>query len=87
MNITMEQKIKNFFDNEYISTKRYISYLNNDPRLKFCSTGMIIDKAICRLLGVTQFVQTLGVEYKEIDPIYEEYRQKLENLLKESEVM
>lgn len=81
MNITMEQKVRNFFDVEYVDTKRYISYLDDDPRLKVCSTGMIIDRAICRLLGVTQFVQTLGVEYEEIDPIYEEYRKKLENLL------
>lgn len=81
MNITMEQKIRNFFDTEYVDTKRYINYLDDDPRLKFCSTGMIVDKTICRLLGVTQFVQNLGVEYDEIAPIYDEYREKLEKLL------
>lgn len=83
MNITMEQKIKKFFDSEYVGAKEYLNYLkeDNDTRLRFCSTEMIIEKTICRLLGVTQFVQGLGVEYKEIAPIYDEYKEKLEKLL------
>ena len=88
MNITMEQKIKKFFDTEYRDTKRYINYLNNDgSKLKLCSPEIIVNKTICRILGVTQFVQDLGVEYKEIAPMYDEYREKLEKLLVESEVI
>ena len=84
MNITMEQKIKKFFDSEYVGAKEYINYFyGDDLKLKSRSIGieMIIEKTICRLLGVTQFVQGLGVEYKEIAPIYDEYREKLEKLL------
>ena len=80
MNIVMEQKIKKFFDSEYVDIKEYINYLkeDNDP---FCPIEKVVDKTICRLLGVTQFVQGLGVEYKEIAPIYDEYKEKLEKLL------
>lgn len=83
MNITMEQKIRKFFDTEYRSAIRYIDYLKLEP----CFTKVVVDKTICRILGVTQFVQDLGVEYKEITPIYDEYKEKLEKLLIESEVI
>ena len=42
-----------------------------------------VDKAIQRCLGIAYFVQMCpnGLKYEEIEPLYEEVRIKLENLL------
>lgn len=78
-----KEKIINFFDREYVDAKRFIKYLrDDDPRWRL-GDGVVIDQTLQRMLGVAQFVQTLGFKYEEIDTIYEEYRKKVENLMNE----
>lgn len=72
----MLNKIKDFFEEEYTSTERYLK----SP----CAKGrerMVVYKSISRCLGVAQFVQNIGVSYEEINPVYEIYKKKLELLL------
>lgn len=72
----MLDKIKDFFEDEYTSTERYLKspYAKGRER-------MVIDKSISRCLGVAQFVQSVGVTYDDVSPLYEIYKKKLELLL------
>lgn len=72
----MLNKIKDFFEEEYTSTKRYLKspYAKGRER-------MVVYKSISRCLGVAQFVQNIGVSYEDINPVYEIYKKKLELLL------
>lgn len=77
MSITMEQKIKEFYEKEYISVFNWIhgTYCKNLEKRKEA-----INNAIQRCLGVAFFVQELDVPFAEIDAIYEKYRAKFYNL-------
>ena len=72
----MLNKIKDFFEEEYTSTKRYLKspYAKGRER-------MVVDKSISRCLGVAQFVQGIGVTYEEVDPVYNHYKKLFELLL------
>ena len=72
----MLNKIKDFFEEEYTSTARYLKspYVKDRER-------MVVDKTISRCLGVAQFVQNIGVSYDDVNPVYEIYKKKLEFLL------
>lgn len=72
----MLDKIKDFFEEEYTSTERYLKspYAKGRER-------MVVYKSISRCLGVAQFVQNIGVSYEDINPVYEIYKKKLELLL------
>lgn len=72
----MLNKIKDFFEEEYTSTARYLKspYVKGRER-------MVVDKTISRCLGVVQFVQNIGVSYDDVNPVYEIYKKKLEFLL------
>ena len=72
----MLDKIKDFFEDEYTSTERYLksSYAKGCER-------MVVDKSISRCLGVAQFVQSVGVAYDDVSPLYDIYNKKLELLL------
>ena len=72
----MLNKIKDFFEEEYTSTKKYLksSYAKGRER-------MVVDKSISRCLGVAQFVQSVGVTYDDVSPLYNIYKKKLELLL------
>ena len=72
----MLNKIKDFFEEEYTSTKRYLKspYAKGRER-------MVVDKSISRCLGVAQFVQSVGVTYDDVSPLYDIYKKKLELLL------
>ena len=72
----MLNKIKDFFEEEYTSTKRYLK----SPCAKGCER-MVVDKSISRCLGVAQFVQNIGVSYDDVSPLYDIYKKKLELLL------
>ena len=72
----MLDKIKDFFEEEYTSTARYLK----SPYAKGCER-MVVNKTISRCLGVAQFVQNIGVSYEDINPVYEIYKKKLELLL------
>ena len=72
----MLNKIKDFFEEEYTSTKRYLKspYAKGHER-------MVVYKTISRCLGVAQFVQNIGVSYDDVNPVYKIYKKKLEFLL------
>ena len=72
----MLNKIKDFFEEEYTSTARYLKspYVKGRER-------MVVDKTISRCLGVAQFVQNIGVSYDDVNPVYKIYKKKLEFLL------
>ena len=72
----MLNKIKDFFEEEYTSTARYLK----SPYAKGCER-MIVEKTISRCLGVAQFVQNIGVSYNDVIPVYEIYKKKLKCLL------
>ena len=72
----MLNKIKDFFEEEYTSTKKYLK----SPYAEGCER-MVVYKNISRCLGVSLFVQNIGVSYEDINPVYEIYKKKLELLL------
>ena len=67
---------KLFFEEEYDDTENCIkrNYSWNTPK-------EFVDGSVKRCLGVAQFVQHLGVAYEDINPIYMDYKEKLEKLL------
>ncbi len=69
-----------YFEREYKETLELlarddVSWIKTDKDRR-----MVVEKTICRCLGVAQFVQYLGVEYEEI-ATYDIYKEKLEKLL------
>lgn len=74
----MIDKVKKFYESEYKSTIQWLSS-------EYCKTPKdkknSINNAIQRCLAVAFFVQELDVPFKEIDPLYEEYRTKFYKLL------
>jgi hypothetical protein len=75
--MNIKQKVTEYYENKYNSV---VSLLKNKP--SWAEPSAIISHAIHEMLGVAMFVQTLGVPYEELE-IYEVYKTKLENLLKE----
>ena len=75
----MLDKIRAFFEMEYTSTEKFVksSYAKGYEK-------MTIEKTISRCLGVAQFVQSIGVSYEDIYPLYEDYKKKLELLLEDT---
>ena len=74
----MIEKIKKFYESEYNSTVNWINskYCNNRK-----DKAAAVNNVLQRCLGVAFFVQSLEVSFKEIDPLYEEYRIKFYKLL------
>ncbi len=75
----MLNKIRAFFEMEYNSTARFLK----TPYAKGYEE-MIVGRTIFRCLGVAEFVQDIGVSYEDISPLYEDYKKKLELLLKDT---
>ena len=74
-NEVMLEKVKEFYEREYISTERYL-------KGKYCGDKrMVVEKTISYFLGIAQFVQTIGVKFEDIDVLYNIYKKKLEKLL------
>ncbi len=71
------KKAKEFFDNEYEETKKY---LERQPRTLAEKRESTVN-AIHRCLGVAFFVQNLEVGYDDINPPFEEVSDKLYELL------
>ena len=73
----MLEKVKEYFEREYISTVRAIErkYSWGTPR-EFVNMG------ITNCLAVAMFSQSIGVKFEDLDPLYNEYKEKLEALLK-----
>ena len=77
----MLEKVRIFYEHELKSTKFWISKENK----KFCPTYKDKKEAVWNAVGrccaVAMFVQYLDVPFEEIDPLYMEYKEKLEDLL------
>ena len=72
-------KVKAFFESEL----QNVEHVNNSDYCgKWISHKDVVDNAIVRCLGVTMFVQTIGVSYEEVAPLYDEYKAKLEKYYK-----
>jgi hypothetical protein len=73
----MLQKAKDFFETEY---REELRIKREHP--EWFKPQRDVALAISRCLGVAQFLQVeCGVDYKEIDPIYQEYYDKFRKLL------
>ena len=70
----MLEKVREYYEMEYRDTVRSIeqSWVTDKK--------MDIRHTIQRCLGVAQFVQSVGVSFEEIDALYNEFKEKLENL-------
>lgn len=66
---------ENFCESEYEFTKHTMNRA-------LYSRKEIIDNAIQRNLGAGMFAQQIGIAYEEIDEVFENYKEKLNNLIK-----
>lgn len=74
--VNMLEKVKEYFEKEYNSTKRAI-----ENHYSFATPKQFVERSITDCLAITQFAQTLGVSYEDVAPVYEEIKERLENLL------
>ena len=72
---TLEKAIK-FFDNEYEEVKRDLERADLLEQKSYYTNN-----AVQRCLGVAFFVQDLDVSFEEINPHYDEIREKINKLL------
>lgn len=72
----MLEKVKEYFEREYIDTVRAI-----ERKYDWGTPKSFVERAITNCLAVAMFAQTVGVKFEEVDPLYNEYKEKLENLL------
>ena len=75
----MLEKLKEYYKMEYEEVE---SILKREDRPFWAEPNQVINNSIQRCLGVAQFIQTIGVDYKDLD-CYDEVREKLEILRKE----
>ena len=74
----MLDKVIKFFEKEYEEIEKDISKL--EP---YWTTykQKIVENTIHRCLGVAFFAQEISIEFEDVNPHYEEVREKLEKLL------
>ena len=76
----MKEKLKEYFESELHYTK---IGLNGETDL--IQRGNIVWYALQRGLGATQFAQYCGMRYLDVEPMFEEYKQKLEAMRYETD--
>lgn len=72
----MLEKVKEYFEKEYISTVHAI-----ERKYSWGTPKEFVDRGITNCLAVAMFAQTIGVSFEDVEPLYNEYKEKLENLL------
>lgn len=72
----MLEKVKEYFEREYIDAVRAI-----ERKYNWGTPKSFVERAITDCLAVAMFAQTIGVSFEEVDSLYNEYKAKLENLL------
>ena len=72
----MLEKVREYFERQYIDTVRAI-----ERKYDWGTPKSFVERAITDCLAVAMFSQTIGVSFEEVDPLYNEYKAKLENLL------
>ena len=73
----MLEKVREYFEREYISTVRAI-----ERKYSWGTPQEFVKMGITNCLAVAMFSQTIGVKFEDLDPLYNEYKEKLEALLK-----
>ena len=72
----MLEKVKEYFESEYTDTVRAI-----ERKYYWGTPKSFVERAITNCLAVAMFAQTVGISFEEVDPLYNEYKAKLEDLL------
>ena len=73
----MLEKVKEYFEREYISTVRAI-----ERKYSWGTPQEFVKMGITNCLAVAMFSQSIGVKFEDVDQLYNEYKEKLETLLK-----
>lgn len=66
---------RNYCENEF-------TFISNTLHRNFYTPKEVIDNAIQRLLGAGDFAQQMGAAYDEIEQMFNEYKEKMQKLLK-----
>lgn len=77
----MLEKVKAYFDDEYADLCRCLDYKRNENRFAWDTERGFANRTIQNCLAVAQFAQYIGLTYEEVNPLYEELKEKCENLL------
>lgn len=76
----IKEKFETYLNAEVEDLKR--SY-DDEYSMKMFSAEKLRTHSIKCMLGASQFVQFLGVSYKDVNEIYTKYRDEVDNLCKE----
>lgn len=82
--MTNLELVKEYLDNEYKSTVRQFEWIDKGYSSFWSEKDKptLVNHTISMCFGVVMFAQSLeGVEFEDIDPLYEKYKKDLENLL------
>ena len=74
----MLENIKKYYDSELQSVERVFNFNTYDSSWDEDFKSCVVTNAIQRCLGIALFVQSLGITYEEITPLYENVRKDLE---------
>lgn len=75
MKDTIMKELELFYNSEVEEVTRIL----NNP-FSWVVPEEVVNSSISRCLGVTVFVQRLGISYEEVNDLYESVRDKLDNL-------
>ena len=70
----IEKKIESYFEKQYSNA---VFDIDRNPIGKF----EIVQYAIQRMFGVAEFCQTINIDYDITEKLYNDYKERLENLL------
>ena len=73
----MLEKVKEYFEREYIDTVRAI-----ERKYSWGTPKEFVNMGITNCLAVAMFSQSIGVKFEDVESLYYEYKEKLEALLK-----
>lgn len=81
--MTNLELVKKYLEDEYKSIiKQFRRIDKGDSIWSEKAKSMLVNQTISRGLGAVMFAQGLeGIEFEDIDPLYEKYKKDLENLL------
>lgn len=78
------EKLKDYLEKEYRDLVRLIT----NPLPWWCDPQESKDKTITRGVGAVMFAQILGASYEEVEPIFDEFKKCIDDIIptKEREV-
>ena len=69
--------LKNYLEDEYKGAVRILTH----PLPYWCDPNEQKEKTIVRGLGATMYAQYLGVSYNEVAPVYDNFKELVENII------